>query len=206
MTRKPVLVLAATVLVLIAPAPHAFSDDQLGLSHDGQTWSTDLRGGLFDPGLRWVPGDRRTAAFYVRNQAREPARLIISIDSTRHDQLMESGDLSVTARSADGDWTLVNTPGSHELLRVPTLPSGARERVDVTVALAADASNLSQGKTLDLAFDIRLEQRTDNPGQRGSFMPGTGGVFWWLVLVAAVLVTMGWVVLAVRRRSNEHDD
>lgn len=203
MRRTAVVAISMVMLALVTPVDRASADDRLGLSRDARTWASDLRGGLFDDEIAWVPGDRRTAAFYVRNQAADPAELVIAIRKTGVDDLIATGDLQVTARSDRGTWTQVANPGTQELLRVPVLTPGAIERVALTVELRPTATNQSQGRSLDLAFDVRLEQRiTSGSEEPDGLLPGTGGPVWWLASVAVVSIGLGTALVRFRRRSD----
>ena len=63
---------AALILLTATPAVAA---DEIGLSSDGFSWGSTLPQPLFDPAFRWVPGDRETASFWVRNQSGDGALL-----------------------------------------------------------------------------------------------------------------------------------
>jgi LPXTG-motif cell wall-anchored protein len=187
--------LAATAL-LLAPIPASqAADGRLELSVDGRVWSANLRTPLFDPAIRWVPGDRRTARFWVRNNSPDTGRLVVSIEGRRTDGLIQTGDLTVTARGGGGTWTPVNAPGTHELLQVASLAPGDRARVAIDVALARSAHNQSQHEGLDLALAVRLEQSI-GPDDDSPDLPNTGGPSRWWVLLGAGLVGAGAAVLA----------
>lgn len=209
MTRRLSAAAAAAVFVvgtcIVGSAPAAYADDRIGLSLDRVSWTDDITTGLFDPELRWVPGDRRTETFYVRNQSGETADLTVLIQGTSSDDLMQTGDLSVTARAAGGRTTPVDSPGTRPLLHVPALRAGQVESVDVTVALRRGATNRSETESLDLAFDVRLTQaRGSEPTSDDSLLPSTGGVRLTLLMLAVALIGLGAAVL--RRPRQESDD
>ena len=201
-----VVALAVAAALLGVSTPVAMSTDgRLGLSLDGKTWTSDLHDGLFEDTVRWVPGDQRTATFYVRNQSDEEARLEVWIDDTRRDELIESGDLTITAKGSTGAWTPADGPGSVELLRVEPLPAGAMEQVEVAVTLAADATNQSQDTGLDLAFTVQLSERVESSGQQPpDGLPGTGGVRLIVTLGGLGLIAAGWIITR-RRKATPHE-
>lgn len=191
-------------LLLLGGGPAAASDE-LGLSRDGTTWAPDLSDPLFEAAVRWVPGDSRTASFYVRNQSGQAGTLSLDILGTATDSLMQTGDLSVEAHGAGGDWTPVTEPGTHRLLSAGQVPSSATRRVDVTVTFDPASSNQSQVRSLDLALQVRLIQDVEDntPGDDASddglgLLPDTGGPSPWTVAIAAGLVLVG--TLTARRR------
>jgi LPXTG-motif cell wall-anchored protein len=186
--------LAATALLLAPVTPSQAADGRLELSVDGRAWSANLRTQLFDPAIRWVPGDRRIERFWVRNSSPDTGRLVVTIEGRRTDGLIQTGDLTVTARGGGGAWMPVNAPGTHELLQLESLAPGDRVQVAIDVALARSARNQSQDEALDLALAVRLEQKIgsdDSPD-----LPNTGGPSRWWVLLGAGLVGAGAVVLA----------
>ena len=93
------IVIVAAILLAAAPAIAA---DEVGLSSDGVSWGSALSEPLFDPAFRWVPGDRETASFWVRNESSDAALLDVAILGSSVDALMETGDLSVTVAVAGG--------------------------------------------------------------------------------------------------------
>jgi hypothetical protein len=205
-TRTSALAAAMLAVLMTAPAAADTADGRLELSVDGRTWSGSLRAPLFDPALRWVPGDSRTAHFWVQNGSSDPGRLVVTIQGRRADVLMQTGDLAVTARGGGGIWTSVDTPGTHELLRVSPLAAGDRVRVAVDVAFKPSARNQSQAEVLDLALGVRLDQLIE-PGSSGSpVLPNTGGLWWWWIPAGAGLVGIGAAVVARARKRGAVDD
>lgn len=208
---KLVVPFAFACAVALCPGP-AFAADEIGLSNDGVHWSPDLATPLFDPGFRWVPGDRETASFWVRNQSEDGARLEIVVLGDGIDSLMTTGDLSVTIGSENGGASSTMTTG-RQLLSSRPVEAGETERIDVTIAFDSAATNQSQVKALDLRFEVRLTQSLagsddhsddsddgDDAGRVG-VLPGTGGASWWLLPAGWLSVAAGWLaVLAVRRR------
>jgi hypothetical protein len=208
--------LTAAILLTAAPAVAA---DEIGLSSDGVSWGSTLTQPLFDPAFRWVPGDRETTSFWVRNQSNERALLNVAILGSSIDSLMETGDLSVKVAAASGGGGSTTTTGRHELLSSRPVEPGQTERIDVTVAIDSASTNQSQVKTLDLQFEVRLTQDTgtpevsddsddsdgsDNGGDDGDgrdrdgLLPGTGSsvdrAWLWFAagLIGGGLAFVGW--------------
>lgn len=205
--------IAAAVLLTASPAVAA---GEIGLSSDGVSWGSTLSQPLFDPGFRWVPGDRETASFWVRNESGDSALLDVAILGSSVDSLMETGDLSVTVAAEGGNGTSTTKPGRHELLSSRAVEPGQTERIDVTVAIDPAATNESQVKALDLRFEVRLTQDDeiseesddsddDDGDDRNGFLPGTGGSAPWLLPAGLLGVAVGLVAVAVTRRKEAAD-
>src|SRR5688500_2768336 len=121
MTFRRRLLVVTTLVVLTATPVHAA--DELHLSRDGVAWAPDLGAPLFDSSVRWVPGDERTESFFVRNQSGQDGRLSIDILATATHTLLDTGDLSINAQGAGGDWTSITTSGTHRLLSDASVPA-----------------------------------------------------------------------------------
>lgn len=152
------LVVVTTSMLLVTSPAHA--DDELQLSHDGSSWSDGLTGGLFDPAVLWVPGDVRTATFFVRNRTEDTGTVTVDLHGSAVDSLMRTGDLAVAARAGASRWCSVSTPGDHRIA-TSHVPAGAQEKVSVRVSFDPRATNASRVKQLRLAFDVRLSRTID---------------------------------------------
>lgn len=191
----------------------AHAADELMLSWDRQTWTTDLAGPVFDPASRWVPGDARTRGFWVRSAATEPARLSVRVEVDDRDDLLADGDLSLQLRVGQEPWSgLTPVPGGY---RVDSrLAADAVTRVQVRVSFDPAAPNRSQRDRLALDFRIRLtdagstpdddgpdDGSPDDPDDRG--LPDTGApLLGWLILLAGAALGVG---LALMRRKDEKE-
>ena len=183
--------LAAVIVVLLAApiaASGAPSHGRLELSLDGRRWSSNLRTPLFDPAVRWVPGDSRSADLWVKNGSSDRGRLVVSVQGTRLDSLLESGALTITARCeprCEHSWSRpVHEGGTQELLRVGALAPGHRIRIVVGVALDGSAINATQAKGLKLAFRVRLQQLVRRPHHDHGEPQRNGPSPWWVALSA----------------------
>ena len=196
--RGPVFLMAVRVLGSAAPVS---ADPALGLSIDGATWTSDLTVPLFDPDTRWVPGDTRDATFQVRNQSGDTAVLSVDILGTAIHTLLDTGDLTVSARGGGGVWRDVSTPGTHRLVSDVKERSGASSPVDVIVAFSPAATNQSMLLALDLRFHIRLTQSVAAAPASGD-LPGTGGQPTWVLLLGVAMAAIG---LTMTSRDQEKD-
>ena len=206
MMRAVMCLVAALALVPVVAAP-AFADSRIGLSRDGVTFAPTLSSTLFDPDLRWVPGDSRTATFYVRNQADEPAILSVDVLGTRIDSLLETGDLTISVRGGGGRWRETSASGTHRLASEIGVGEGDSSRIDVSVALAAEATNQSQLQNLALTFRILLSQDVDAaaaPEGDGS-LPDAGAPTLWSIIVGLTLVGAGTILVRKRREEAGTD-
>lgn len=206
---------ALAVCVLAVPASAA---DELGLSSDGTTWAGSLPQPLFDPAFRWVPGDSETASFYVRNQSPDAGVLDLNLVTGPVEDLISSGEISVSAQLDGGAFTSVDTAGEHLLIDRAQLASGVVHKVTVRVDFDSTAVNPSQQRELDLRFSATLSQDasvlppTDggNGGNGGSVagpeaggdLPNTGtAISLTFVLLAALLLAAGVGLVGYSRRN-----
>lgn len=199
--------LALAFAVLLAAVSPATATPAVGLSRDGITYSSSLDAPLFDPVIRWVPGDVRTESFYVRNLRADDADLSVDVLGVSVDSLLASGDLVVAARGADGVWQDVNSPGTHRLVSAVDLASGRASRVDVKVALSGRATNITQIQRLALDVRVLLTQDTGGlvPDDGLDALPDTGAPALWSFITGLALVA-GGIILVQRRREKENSD
>lgn len=211
MTRRwagVVGVLAVAVVLLPLPAAHAASGGQLGLSIDGRTWTRNLTRPLFDPTIRWVPGDVRTASFWARNQSSDPGRLSIRVTGGPATSLARTGNIRVRV-----DGRTVALSGSGTVVTDRLLQPGRRQRVPVSVAFLGSSTNPSQARQLGVRFLVRLTQAgiggrhgsaggtspggtsLGEPSRGGDLLPNTGGPPLWPAAVAAGSLLAGAAVL-----------
>lgn len=219
---------ALPVLLPVLLAAPAHADSELGFSVDGRQWQPRLTDPLFDPALRWVPGDVRTARFLVRNEAPDTGAMTVDVVRARRTSLIESGFLRVTARAGDGPWTPLDDGDVSRLVDDHLVDSGRPVAVQVRVAMDADAPNGTMVLSTDLDFRVTLRDALavssggsggsgENPGPGGTDVLGDRGgpggtipdggssVPPWLPPLALGLVGAGtWLV--VRRRVDEDDD
>lgn len=208
---RAALTAAAIVLVLVPPAS---ADDtvvkgtrqDVGVSLDGTRYQASLDAPLFDPQVRWVPGDVRTTGFWVRNQADEAGDLTIDLVPRARKSLFATGDLSVSARAATGPWLTVREGEPLRLLARKDVPSQAEVPVSIRVALAPEAPNGTMVLATDFDLKVTLVDARasgshgDNDGP-GGLLPDTGSpTSWWVVPLGLVLLT-GGVLLLARRES-----
>jgi hypothetical protein len=187
---------AATLVGLSSPAPAAGDVD---FSRDGTTWTSRLDAPLFDPAVRWVPGDRRTASFWVRN--RGPVGAVMHVQARVVGDLAHRGDIALRARTRGADWVDLRArrsvgPGA----RGPAVERGAAARVDVEAAFDPAATNRTQEE--DLVLDVVVTLAADAAAPPASALPSTGTVVPpWLLGLAASSLLLGAHLL--RRRGRE---
>lgn len=166
--------LAATALLVLVPAAAHAAEDRLALSSDGVTWHDTLTDPIFGTDVQWVPGDVRSAAFYVRNQGDGPGTLDVDVVRTTTDALLDTGYLTISARAGDGAWTPTDEDGVHALVEGASIADGARVRVQVRAALAADAPNGTMLLASDLNFRVRLTDAAATEPTDGTTGPNGG--------------------------------
>ncbi len=204
MNRRLARLLGMTLLLAATTATPAVAADELGLSLDQVHWSSSISTPLFDPSLRWVPGDSESATFYIRNQAGDAGDLTVDLLGSTAGNLIDSGDLHITAKGGGGDWTTVSEPGRHRLLSAPTIAAGQVVPIEVAVVFDAASVNQTQLRATRLTFRITLSQSRQGPGDEaddpdGAPLPDTGGLSVWALRLAAFLVLLG---LALSVRAN----
>lgn len=184
-----VRLLCMTVVLMGSSAASAFATSPVQLSLDGVHWTNAISGPLFDPAMRWVPGDSENATFFVRNDGGTASDLSVDVLGSSAGKLLDSGNLHITAKGGGGDWTMVSTPGRHRLLSAPNMPDGKVEPIGVNVTFDGAATNTSERRATKLRFRVWLRQSTT--GAR-SGLPNTGAPdLRWFAALSAVLIGTG---------------
>jgi LPXTG-motif cell wall-anchored protein len=199
--RAIAAVVAMVTVALGAPAP-AIAAEGISFSRDGVTWTPSLPSPLFDDAVRWVPGDSRTAVFYLRNDSGADARLQVDVRTRDLDDLMRVGDLEIASRVDDGPWGAVSAPGTHRTAD-GSAAAGSVHVIEMRVTLPAESDARSQ--TLRVGFDVLVTLSHEDIGVEtspsGAGLPTTGGtVDAALLLTGASAVMIGGALLAGRRR------
>lgn len=163
-TRSTVLV-AALLAVLLWPAA-AHAADEIGFSHDGLTWSTTLPAPLFDPAVRWVPGDDRTVSFHVRNQGPITAYMTIEARSADADDLLANDDIHLRARVVGESWVPLRNGVASASLTDDSIGTGEAVQVEVNAVFDSASVNQSQVKDLPLTFTVALSELAPTPPAR----------------------------------------
>lgn len=204
------IALVAT-LVLIGPlAGTAYAADELGVSRDGRTWSDRLPGSLFDPSVRWVPGDTRTESFFVRNRASDRGELRIQASSSDPDRLLRDDEVSIRVRIGNGAWQALDGGARSVRIDEASLGAGEQARVTVRAAFAPTSGNRTQRDSLALHFVVTLTDASAGDGGEGDdedgggLLPDTGTeVAGWTVVLAAMSAGAG---LALMRRGSRRGE
>lgn len=191
-----------TVLLTCVAMPPAYAAGELGLSRDGTHWTSSLTEPLFDAAIRWVPGDSRTAFFYVRNQAQSGGDLTVAVKGASAQDFLGDGGLRIAARAGAGGWAEVSRDGDSRRLNASVIPAGEAMKVALNVTFDAAATNQSQGRAIPLMFRVTLA----GASARGGRLPGTGSPeLTWMAAAGAILVGAGLSLIAARRRNDEED-
>lgn len=207
-------VLGALLLTLVVGAvgaPAGAASQPVQLSTDGRVWTPDLTTPLFDPSVRWVPGDVRTATFWVRNAGPSLGALTITANVHDDDALLAGGAILLRMRAAGGAWTTVR-PGTAASLG--SLARGARSRIEMTASFAWPSGSDTQRKLLRFGLDVRLsgastsvthgtnqEPAEDHHGS--GLLPNTGNPVTWRLCLLAALSLGGGTGLVVRSKRRE---
>ena len=103
--RRRVAVVVAGALLPLAYAGPAHASEEVLVSNTDSGFAKTLAEPLFDPALRWVPGDVRSATFYVRNNSADPAGLSLSVIDEDAGKLLDSGALHLRVSSGGTRWS-----------------------------------------------------------------------------------------------------
>lgn len=198
--------LGMTLILATTSASPVFAAGELGLSLDGTHWLSSISTPLFDPSFRWVPGDSDTATFFVRNQGGSTGDLTVDILGSKAGDLINSGDLHVTAKGGGGAWKTVSEGGTHRLLTAPHIPNGHVNEISVTVSFDAYSSNLTQLRSSELNFRITLTESAAT-ANGGSALPDTGAAdLRWYAASAAFFIATGLALVSRRATSAREAD
>ncbi|WP_139978656.1 LPXTG cell wall anchor domain-containing protein [Nocardioides litoris] len=209
MRRAAVVATALGCAVPLAVPVPALADGELVLSHDGRHWVDRLQRPLFDPDVRWVPGDVRRARFYLRNDAPDPGLVSMDVERTRRVALVDTGFLRMAARADGGPWTTITTDGVSRLVDEEAIRSGRAVPVDVRVSMGIDAPNGTMVLSSDLDFRVTVRDArsaaVEQPTSSGSgVLPDTGSaVAPWVPPLGLGLVVAGWWLTGARRRRRD---
>ncbi|QIX26923.1 hypothetical protein ncot_10140 [Nocardioides sp. JQ2195] len=204
------LVLVAA-LALGVPSP-AVAADEVGVSWDGQSWSSHLAEPLFDPSVRWVPGDVREVSFFVRNQASDAGHLTISVESRDRDHLLRNGDIDLSAKVGRDRRVRLEQTDRTFRLSSDSLSGGESRRIRIRASYDPTSTNATQRDDLALSFRVTLADAsatnggavTDgSPDESDRLLPGTGApATGWLIVTAGVGMGVG---AALMRRKDRKE-
>lgn len=233
--RSFAAVLGAAFVLLLAVASPAAADDELSVSNDGVTYARDLPVPLFDPGLRWVPGDVESSTFHVRNNDALGARMDVDLLGDHIGDLLDSGDLHVTGSAGAGLSGIASDGSATRILSGANVPGGAVVPVTVTVSFDEDSPNATQLRSTDIRLQITLTQTefpngdgddgddedsgdddnddddTDddgngNGGDDDSVLPDTGsGLAAWMLVLGGLSVGLGAAIARREPHTGSHN-
>ncbi len=233
------LVVAACLLLVsgsVAASASASDSDSvqvtpkaLQLSLDGVTWTDSISTPLFDPRVRWVPGDVRTAEFFVRNSKPELGDLSVVLDRPMTEALYDTGSLSIAVRVGAGVWSEVEAGDRRVLVDEASVDPADALSVQLRASMDFDAPNQTMVLDTDLDLTLRLTQDgvvadatsdggshgvspdetptgqdTSNDTTRGD-LPDTGSSLRPWILPLALLLLGAGAVLVARRTDDEED-
>jgi hypothetical protein len=200
MNHAPVRLLCVTVVLMSSGAGPAFASSPLQLSLDGVHWTESISDPLFNPAMRWVPGDSEHATFFVRNNGGSAGDLTVDVLGSSAGKLLDSGSLHITAMGGGGAWTSVSAPGRHRLLSAPHVPDGKVEPIAVNVVFDSAAINMTQLRAAKLGFRVTLSESTSDSPR--SPLPDTGAPdLRWYAALSAILIGIGLALVSRRSES-----
>lgn len=202
-----VVALFGVFLLLFLTPQSASAVEGISLSNDGATWEETLATPLFDDQILWVPGDTRDAEFFVRNDTAQDAELQIDFLSAEIDELIDIGDLIISTRVDNGEWTSTSTAGLQNL-SASDIAAGGTRAIQVRAALPFSSPNSTQARALDFDLLVTLSHTEPPPvipeeptSPDASGLPMTGGMLNTALLsIAVVALSVGAFLTAAARR------
>ncbi len=162
------------VITVGSSAAPARAAGELGLSVDGVTWAPSINTPLFDSSMTWVPGDSETVMFYLRNQGGSAGNLTVDVIGSKAGDLLDSGDLHITATGGGGDWAVVSQSGQHRLLTAPNIADGSVTPITVNATFDTSSLNLTELTSANVRFLVTLSQASAVGGDGDGLLPDTG--------------------------------
>lgn len=182
MIKSWVRVAGLAMLMLILPTTVAVADsDQLGLSRDGNTWTSSLQQPLLDKSFVWVPGDKKSVTVFARNDSAEAAQLSINLVDQAGQQLIDQDliDVDVEIKGKPVELT------EQAQLIVPQFGAGASEPVKISVSFTAEALNDTQLTKTPITLQLHLRQLFDDLDD--DRLPNTGAPPATMIIFAGLL-------------------
>lgn len=124
----------------------------LSVSADGEHWESESTEVVLGGRERlWLPGQRRSALFYVRNDSPRAADLEVRLRPGPAGSLIAAGEVTFRSRTGRGGWS---GSAGDSLAKVTGLSPGTAVPVVVEAALATSAR--PRAGTADVVFDVDL--------------------------------------------------
>ncbi|MFF2269956.1 hypothetical protein ACFVTZ_16970 [Cellulosimicrobium cellulans] len=182
--------------------PATGDEDALRLSADGTTWAPGLPASLFGSDALVVPGTTVARDLWVRNDGPTAARVLVDL----------APDVDPTVpRTGLGAWLDVRLDGVEPVAATwegPVLDPGEASRVEVSVAMSAEAPSSTRRSVAGVLETVHLVGVTDpapppaageEPPSTGPGLARTGADVWWLAAAAALAAAAGLVLAGLGR-------
>lgn len=170
MIRSLAVTAALATLAVVGAAAPASADDEIGLSRDGVSWSSQLDAPLFDDGFLWVPGDVEQASFLVRNDGPSDGELAVDVLTDDPDGLIASDAFLLEARIGTGEWVEVAAGTTALAPTVLDVAQGDRTRVTVRGTFRPETTD-----HMDEIAPFRVRVTLSEDGDVGGENEGAGG-------------------------------
>jgi LPXTG-motif cell wall-anchored protein len=203
---RRIAILAAAVIASLTVASPAMADDELSVSNDGVTFARDLSAPLFDPAVKWVPGDVRTATVYVRNNDELRGLLDVDLLGNHVGDLLDSGDIHVTASAGTGTSGVASDGSERRILSNAKVDGGDVVPVAVTVSFDFSSPNETQLRSTDIRLRFTLTQNEFPRADDGNGeLPDTGAPTLWILALGSILLGTGVAIVSRRRHTHLGD-
>ncbi|MGO3148184.1 MAG: hypothetical protein ACTIJ6_10960 [Leucobacter sp.] len=207
-TRTVLSALAASVLLTgtlawASPARAVTESPKIELSADGIVWASNLADPLFDSETRWVPGDSRTATFFVRNLGGTDAWLSLKAERLSSARPLPEDDIVLATRASDGAWeNLGGTPAKKLAL---TESDSAATEVTVQAQVPWRAGNDTQLDDARFNITVNLAEAVDVPNapespDGGLALSGSEPFTGWWIAAGATGIGAAFVIDPLRRK------
>ena len=213
-------------LLSVAYAAPAQASDEVLVSNTGSGFAETLAEPLFDPALRWVPGDARSSTFYVKNNTADRAALSLSVLDDDAGELLDSGALHLRVTSPGTSWSPdPHVPGRPADVRgdagagpVAAGPRPGRLRPPRVQPHPAAVQRAPDPRAVSGRPDAPASDPAPAPGDRtGRHRPRPGPRPWDLLPDTGLPAGLGWLLLLgslslgtgvalVTRRNDDHGE
>jgi len=153
---------ALAMLVLVLSAPSQADPKKLLVANTAHgPFQNNLASALFDGQGPFVPLDRSTSSFWVKNNTQQSARLTVAVvnrGTTNDFERALSFNVNVQGTQSSGMVPDPGHPGCQLVTTGPTIAPGATQKVDVGLAVADLQQQLGQNQAASLDFVVTLSQ------------------------------------------------
>jgi LPXTG-motif cell wall-anchored protein len=226
---------AAIAGLTVAPAQAATPASVVLVSTDGVSYQPTLSVGLFDGAGLLVPGDVATADLWIKNPLSTPATVRVNVADLATSSTELAENLRLTAVDTANGSTVTESwkelASCSVLVNPVTIPGGAVVRVSLALAMLDATGIIAQDQQGSLTANVQMRDAAAGSFPASTCDPAvadpagttpasvhpaathpfkvlgyTGETFPTdLLILGAVLVGVGWFLIAARRRRKTEE-